>query len=92
MGPPAKWVAGVMYIAGKVNPFSVYVALVLYWVLPVSAYLLLFYRSHWMARVHGVLRLSIFGVIGFFLSVAAVEGVGYGYLLILSHALKTSLG
>jgi hypothetical protein len=82
------WVAGIMYVATKFNPFNAYLALALYWVLPLSAYLLLLYRSGWMTRMQRGLRVSFFGAIGFGLSLSAVVAAGTIYSLFLSHALS----
>jgi len=82
------WVAGIMYAASKVDPFNEYLAFAMYWILPLSAYLALLHRSGWMLRAHRALRLSIFGVIGFGLSLLAINTTVWAYSLALSHALN----
>lgn len=77
------WVACVMYAATKLALWNTYLDLALYWIAPLSVYLLLLHRSGWVPKVHRALRLAVFGVIGFGLSLVAVASVAMLYSLIL---------
>jgi hypothetical protein len=83
------WVAGVMYTASKFTPLTEHLAFALYWIMPVSVYLLLLHRSAWMPRAHRALRLLVFGAIGLGLGLVAILTIGAFYSSVLAHAINT---
>jgi hypothetical protein len=82
------WVAVIMYAATKLDPLNEYLALLLYWLVPLWAYLLVLNRADCMLRVHRAVRLTAIGIVGFGLSLVALVIVGLLYSLSLSYALS----